>query len=74
MNKDELNRMINNYAAQNGAAPDPKNQAKVEKLLSGLSDSQAQALKNLLSDPKKSQEILNSSAARALFKKLNNGK
>ena len=70
MNNNELNSLIKGFINKNGAKPDPKHQAKVEKLLSGLSDKQAQQLKNIMSDPNKSQEILNSPAAQALMKKL----
>ena len=70
MNNNELNSLINGFINKNGAKPDPKNRAKVEKMLKGLSDKQAQQLKNVLADPKKSQEILNSPAAQALMKKL----
>ena len=70
MNNNELNSLIKGFVNNNGAKPDPKNQAKVEKMLNGLNDKQAQQLKNVLSDPNKSQEILNSPAAQALMKKL----
>ncbi len=70
MNNNELNNLINNIVSKSGAKADPKNKAKVEKMLGGLSDEQAQKLKSVLSDPKKSQEILNSPAAKALLRKL----
>ena len=70
MNNNELNSLIKGFINKNGAKPDSKNQAKVEKMLNGLSDKQAEQLKNVLADPKKSQEILNSPAAQALMKKL----
>ena len=70
MNNNELNSLITGFVNKNGAKPDPKNQAKVEKMLNGLNEKQAQQLKNVLSDPNKSQEILNSPAAQALMKKL----
>lgn len=70
MNNNELNNLIKGFINKNGAKPDAKNQAKVEKMLNGLSDQQAQTLKKVLSDPNKSQEILNSPAAKALMKKL----
>lgn len=75
MNNDELQRLISDFAVSNGATPqevksDPKNKAKVEGLLKNLSDAQAQKLRQVLSDPEKSREILNSPAAQALIKKL----
>ena len=70
MKNNELNSLIKGFINKNGAQSDPKNKAKVEKLLGGLSDKQTEQLKNVLSDPKKSQEILNSPAAQALMKKL----
>ena len=70
MNNNELNNLVRGFINKNGAKPDPKNQAKVEKMLSGLNDKQVQKLKSVLSNPDKSQEILNSPAAQALLKKL----
>ena len=66
----ELNNLIKGFVNKNGATDDPKNQAKVEKMLDSLSGKQAEQLKNALSNPEKTQEILNSPAARALMKKL----
>lgn len=70
MNNNELNNLIKGFINKNGAKPDPKNKAKVDKLLSGLNDEQAQKLMGVLSDPAKSEAILNSPAAQALMKKL----
>lgn len=70
MYNNELNDLINNIISKNGAKGDDKNKAKVEKMLKGLSPKQAKQLKSVLSDPKKSADILNSPAAKALFKKL----
>lgn len=70
MDNNELNNLIKGFINKNGAKPDPKNQAKVEKMLSGLNDKQVSQLQSVLQDPKKSQEILNSPAAQALMKKL----
>ena len=70
MNNNELNNLVKGFINKNGAKSDPKNQAKVEKMLGSLSDKQAQQLKSVLSNPEKSQEILNSPAAQALMKKL----
>ena len=74
MNNNELNSLINSFINKNGftnqQTMSDKNKAKAEQMLKNLSDKQAQQLKNVLSDPKKSQEILNSPAAKALMKKL----
>ncbi|MBQ7504434.1 MAG: hypothetical protein IJT79_03865 [Ruminococcus sp.] len=66
----ELNNLIKGFINKNGAKADPKNQAKVEKMLGSLSDKQAQQLKSTLANPEKTQEVLNSPAAQALMKKL----
>lgn len=71
MNNNEINSLISGFIRQNGASKgDDKNRAKVEKLLGNLNKQQSEQLKGILSDPKKSQEILNSPAAKALIKKL----
>ena len=70
MNNNELNSLIKGFINKNGATPDAKNQAKVEKMLNGLDEKQSQTLKSILSDPQKTQNILNSPAAQSLFKKL----
>lgn len=70
MNNNEISNLVKGFINKNGAKPDPKNQAKVEKMLGSLSDKQAAQLKNVLNNPEKSQEILNSPAAQALMKKL----
>ena len=74
MNNNELNSLINSFLNKNGfnnqQAVSDKNKAKAEQMLKNLNDKQTQQLKAVLSDPKKSQEILNSPAAKALMKKL----
>lgn len=70
MNNNELNSLINDFINKNGAKADTKNKAKVEKMLGGLNPKQAQQLKAVLSDPEKANKILNSPAAKALFRKL----
>ena len=71
MNNNDINGLISDYLKKNGAShSDDKNRAKVEKMLQGLDDRQAEQLKKVLSDPQKSREILNSPAAKALIKKL----
>lgn len=74
MNNDELKNLISGFLNKNGynsaQTSDMKNKQKVEKLLNSLNDKQAVQLKEVLNNPEKSKEILNSSAARALLKKL----
>ncbi len=74
MNNNELKNLISVFLNKNGyntaRTSDAKNKQKVEKLLNSLNDKQAVQLKEVLSNPEKSKEILNSSAARALLKKL----
>lgn len=74
MNNNEINSLISSFINKNGLTSskkaDIKNKQKVEKMLSGLNDKQAEKLKSVLNDPKKSEEILNSPAAKALIKKL----
>lgn len=47
---------------------------QVSKLLSSLDSSDAEKLRNVLNDPEKTQQIINSPAAQALIKKLSGGK
>jgi hypothetical protein len=47
---------------------------QVSKLLSNLDSSEVEKLKNILNDPVKTQQIINSPAAQALIKKLSGGK
>lgn len=73
MNNNELSKMINNYINKNNLKSnqsDLKNKKKVESMLGNLDDAQTDKLKSILSDPKKSEELLNSPAAKALMKKL----
>lgn len=74
MNNNDLQKLMSAFESKIGKDGDSKNKARVENLLKGLNEEQAQKLKNVLSDPEKSKEILNSPAAKALMKKLmNNG-
>jgi hypothetical protein len=53
----------------------PKTEADVNKFINeNLSESQAKAVKELLADEEKTKAILNSDAAKALFKKFFGGK
>lgn len=74
MNNNELNNLIQSFINKNGLkgeqVSDTKNKQKVEKLMKGLDEKQAEQLKKIINDPKKTQDILKSSAAQALIKKL----
>lgn len=73
MNKNELNGMVDKFIKQNGSGSgktDAKAKERVQKMLGGLDEKQAEKLKSVLGDPQKTQEILNSPAAKALMKKL----
>jgi hypothetical protein len=74
MNNNELNSLIQSFINKNGLkgeqVSDTKNKQKVEKLMKGLDEKQAKQLKKIINDPKKTQDILKSSAAQALIKKL----
>lgn len=74
MNNNELNSLIQSFINKNGLkggqVSDTKNKQKVEKLMKGLDEKQAEQLKKIINDPKKTQDILKSSAAQALIKKL----
>ncbi len=74
MNNNEINSLINSFINKNGLSgnqtADTKNKQKVEKLMKGLNSAQTEQLKSILNNPEKSSEILNSSAAKALMRKL----
>ena len=69
-NKLNLNDLLNKARKSDTASPDEVN----DFINQNLSDSQAQAVKNLLSDEKKTRELLNSDAAKSLFNKFFGGK
>lgn len=74
MNNNELTNLISSFINKNGfnreQTAETKNKQKVENMIKNLNDEQAQQLKKILNDPKKSREILNSAAAKALIRKL----
>lgn len=74
MNNNELNSLIQSFINKNGFSAnqtsDTKDRQKVEKMMKNLNEKQASQLRKILDDPKKTQDILNSSAAKALIKKL----
>ena len=76
MNNGEKNKLnINdllNKAKENTNTP--KNESDVNKFIDeNLSQSQAKAVKEILSDQEKTKQILNSDAAKALFQKFFGG-
>ncbi len=76
MNNNDIQGLLQGFINKNGlksSENDAKNRKQAEKLLNSLNSSQAEKLKSVLSDPKKSEQILNSAAAKSLFKRLNNG-
>ena len=55
-------------------AQTPKNENQVNSFIDeNLSESQAKAVKDILSDEEKTKQILNSDAAKALFQKFFGG-
>ena len=65
MNNDDLQKMINDFQSSN-----KDSNSKVNELMKSLNETQTKQVQDILSDPKKSQEILNSPAAQALLKRL----
>ncbi len=74
MKKDNVN--VNElYKKIKDGADAPQTETDVNKFINeNLSDSQAKAVKELLADEEKTKAILNSDAAKALFKKFFGGK
>ncbi len=65
MNNDDFKKMINDFKSS-----DKDNNTKVNELMKNLNDAQTKQVQDILNDPQKSQEILNSPAAQALLKRL----
>ena len=68
-NKLNLNDLLDKARKSDTASPDEVN----DFINQNLSDSQAQAVKNLLSDQEKTRQLLNSDAAKSLFNKFFGG-
>lgn len=69
-NKLNLNELLDKARKSDTASPD-----EVKDFINrNLSDSQAQAVKSLLSDEEKTRQLLNSDAAKSLFNKFFGGK
>lgn len=74
MNNKDINKLMSEMEKKAGGVKSDKSKEQVEKMLKNLNNEQATKLKQVLADPEKTQEILNSPAAKALMKKLmNNG-
>lgn len=69
-NKLNLNDLLDRARKSDAASPNEVN----DFINQNLSDSQAQAVKNLLSDEEKTRQLLNSDAAKSLFNKFFGGK
>lgn len=69
-NRLNLNELLSKARKSDSASPDEVN----DFINQNLSDSQAQAVKNLLSDEEKTRALLNSDAAKSLFNKFFGGK
>ncbi len=74
MNNKDINKLMSEMEKKAGGVKSDKSKEQVEKMLKNLNNEQASKLKQVLADPEKTQEVLNSPAAKALMKKLmNNG-
>ncbi|MGN1131117.1 MAG: hypothetical protein ACI4Q8_07160 [Ruminococcus sp.] len=74
MNNNDIQKLMSAFDGMDKGNKNKESKAKVEQMLGNLDDKQSEKLKQVLSDPEKTKEILNSPAAKALMKKLmNNG-
>ena len=74
MNNNDIQKLMSAFEKMDKGNKDKESKAKVEEMLGNLNDKQSEKIKQVLSDPEKTKEILNSPAAKALMKKLmNNG-
>lgn len=74
MNNNDIQKLMSALEKMDNGNKDKESKAKVEQMLGNLNDKQSEKIKEVLSDPEKTKEILNSPAAKALMKKLmNNG-
>lgn len=74
MDNNEFQKMFAAFADKKDFSHHNINNINSEELLKSLNEEQAQQVKSIMSDPKKTQEILNSPMAKALIKRLmNNG-
>ena len=76
MKNEEKSRLnVNDLIAKvNKGASSPQSEEDINKFIDeNLSSSQAQAVKDILSDSEKTKQILNSDAAKNLFRKFFGG-
>lgn len=74
MNNNDIQKLMSAFEKMDNGNKNKESKAKVEEMLGNLNDKQSEKIKQVLSDPEKTKEILNSPAAKALMKKLmNNG-
>lgn len=74
MNNNDIQKLMSAFEKMDNGNKNNESKAKVEQMLGNLNDKQSEKIKQVLSDPEKTKEILNSPAAKALMKKLmNNG-
>jgi hypothetical protein len=76
MKNEEKSRLnVNDLIAKvNKGTPSPQSEEDINKFIDeNLSSSQAQAVKDILSDSEKTKQILNSDAAKNLFRKFFGG-
>ena len=74
MNNNDIQKLMSAFEKMDNGNKNNESKAKVEQMLGNLNDKQSEKIKEVLSDPEKTKEILNSPAAKALMKKLmNNG-
>ena len=74
MNNNDIQKLMSAFEKMDNGNNNKESKAKVEQMLGNLNDKQSEKIKEVLSDPEKTKEILNSPAAKALMKKLmNNG-
>ena len=67
----DLSSLIGGFINRNNLDPESsEGRGEAEKLLEKLDSRQTEKLKNLLSDPEKTKAVLNSPAAKNLFKRL----
>ena len=74
MNNNDIQKLMSAFEKMDNGNKDKESKAKVKEMLGNLNDKQSEKIKQVLYDPEKTKEILNSPAAKALMKKLmNNG-
>ena len=71
MKGNDINSLIGGFIDRNNLNPESsEGRGEAEELLKKLDSRQTEKLKSLLSDPKKTRAVLNSPAAKNLFKRL----